>query len=106
MILASNWVIGLILLAIGVLKVLWGLDLMAAALVTHGRQVAMLARDGAFWLGTHFAGSGLIVYSALGLVLLNEPLAQVPLWFALPSVIIGIEAGLAWKFLAGDRRLP
>jgi hypothetical protein len=100
----SNWVVGFFLCTVGVLKLLWGADLVVVSLVLARSARVRLVVDGSFWLGCHFMTSGIFIYLLFGVFLLNEPLKPAPFWFALPIIAAGIEAGMAWKFLSDERR--
>lgn len=95
----TNWIVGLLLLTVMVIKLLWGADLVMTAYLVAGRSWWAAFVDGAHWLGWYFITSAIAVYGVLGWFLLLVPFEVVPLWFAVPAALFTIECTAAWHFL-------
>lgn len=100
----ANWLVGLALVTIAVLKLLWGADLMATECLASPWRWRSWAHSGSFWLGVYFVLTAIVPYGVIGIQLLNAPGETVIAAYAVPILAGGITAGLAWYFLAGEKK--
>ena len=98
----ASWIVGLALWTTAVLKIFWGLDLIATEILIRGVKRPWL--NGSFWLGLYFVTRSVVVDGYLGYALLNQPYEEAPFWISLFIILTSVEAGLAWYFLTRERR--
>lgn len=100
----DSWLVGLTMVTIAVLKILWGADLIAGECLVRPRRWRRLAASGAVWLGIYFLISAFVPYGAIGVLLLGAPTKTIAGVYAIPILIGGGAAGVAWYFLAREQR--
>lgn len=101
-----NWVVGIAMVAIAVLTLLWGADMMVMASLKRSPWWRLPLRSGSFWLGKHFLTASLALYALIGVFLLSDPLETTPVIFAIGIISAGIDAVLAWHFLSTEKDDP
>ena len=98
-----NWFVGLVIVTTAVFKILLGIDLISSQ-IGGAEWLRKLPRSWEFWMGNYFVLSALSFNGLVGLFLLGEPHDTVPVVFAFPILVSGLEVAIAWVLLSWDRR--